>query len=100
MQTNQSAIAQVREQSDEDTLILPRIKPLVGGPAFCAFLHAHHLTIVDVAIAGKIRLLPIWQLSHDVPIKLHEARIIRETLYQLTDERFTAPIAIVPSEWR
>ncbi|HVB26191.1 MAG TPA: hypothetical protein VNG51_29905 [Ktedonobacteraceae bacterium] len=99
MQTNQSAIARLHEQSDEDTLILPRIKPLVGGPAFCAFLHAHHLTIVDVALAGKMRLLPVWHLSHDVPIKLREARAIRETVYQLAGERFTAPIAIVPSEW-
>lgn len=100
MQTKQSAIARVREQSDEDTLMLPRTRPLVGGPAFCAFLHAHHLTIVDVAVAGKLRLLPVWRLSHDEPITLHEACVIRETLYQLTNERFTAPIAIVPAEWR
>ncbi len=86
--------------SKEDTVVLPQMHRGAGGAAFCAFLHLHRLTIVDVAIAGKMRLLPIWRLAHDQPIRLHEAQSIRETLYRLAGTHFTAPIPIVRSEWQ
>lgn len=85
---------------EEETLYLPQIPRLTGGPAFRAFLREHQLTIVDVALAAQMRLMPVWQLWQNRPIKLREAQAIRETLYRLTGAYFTAPVAIASSEWQ
>lgn len=86
--------------ADEETLYLPQVSRLTGGPAFRVFLREHQLTIVDVALESHLRMLPVWNLWQDQPIKLREARAIREALYRLTGIYFTAPIAIASSEWQ
>ena len=76
----------------EETQPLPTLRAL----AFQAFLTRHALTLLDVAMAGGIRLLTVWKVAHDLPISPLQAASVRAGLARLTGECYRGGITVYP----
>ena len=75
-----------------ETQPLPTLRAL----AFQAFLERHALTLLDVAMAGGIRLLTVWKVAHDLPISPLQAASVRAGLARLTGECYRGGITVYP----
>ena len=82
--------------ADQQTAPLPRLDAsIVSREQFNRYLYKRHLTIVDVARAGRLRLLYVWKVSRGEPIEPHHAGAIRKALYALTHEPYMGLIAVL-----
>ena len=78
--------------TEEETQPLPTLRAL----AFQAFLERYGLTLLDVAMAGGIRLLTVWKVAHDLPISPLQAASVRAGLARLTGECYRGGITVYP----
>jgi hypothetical protein len=81
---------------DEQTAPLPRLDAsVVSREQFNTYLRKRNLTILDVALAGRLRLVHVWKVSRGEPVEAHHASAIRKALYALTHEPYTHLIAVL-----
>lgn len=92
--TKQQRLATV-EQSlvEEETQPLPDLT----AQLFPAFLALHELSILDVALAARVRLLTVWKIEHNEPVSLQHAEMVRAGIYRLTGIRYRGPIMLSQS---
>jgi hypothetical protein len=78
----------------------PEPPPLSSGAAFQSYLQAYQLSLLDVALASQVRYLTVWNIVHQVPVRVRHAAQVRVGLHRLTGVAYTAPIALIagPSE--
>lgn len=67
-----------------------------GYLVFRAYLQRHGLSLLDVALAGRVRLLSVWNVQQGIPVRSEHAAAIRIGLYKLTGVPYTASIDIIP----
>ncbi len=66
--------------------------------AFRAYLHRFELSLLDVALAARVRLMTVWKIEQGLPIPAAHARVARTSLQQITGEPYTALIPVIPDE--
>jgi len=49
---------------------------------------------LDVALAAGVRYLTIWNIAHNLPVQHRHATLVRQALFHLTREPYTAPIPV------
>lgn len=77
-----------RDPAREPTQPLAKIGSLV----FAGYLARHQLSMLDVALAARVRLLTIWRVLHDEPISEEQAQQIYAGLLRLTGVRYRGRI--------
>ncbi|MGH2478305.1 MAG: hypothetical protein ACRDHW_01415 [Ktedonobacteraceae bacterium] len=76
-------------------------QPLPGGLAtlvFRAYLQRYGLSILDVSLVARVRLLVVWKVTRGQPIRAEQASLIRAALFRLTGTPFRARIAVYANE--
>ena len=69
-----------------------------SGAAFRAYLRHFELTILDVALAARVRLLTVWKIEQGLPIREKDALAVRTGLQQVTGVHYTALIPVIPAD--
>jgi hypothetical protein len=69
-----------------------------SGAAFRAYLQHFGLSILDVALAARVRLSTVWNIEQGIPIRAEHAQAVRSGLHRLTGREYSAPIPAIPSE--
>ncbi|MGB8346693.1 MAG: hypothetical protein WCD86_17530 [Ktedonobacteraceae bacterium] len=62
--------------------------------AFTSYIQRHRLNMHDVARAANVRLLTVWNIDKEIPVRGDHADAVRSALYRLTGVHYAAPIAI------
>ena len=65
---------------------------------FRAYLQRYGLSLLDVALAGQVRLLSVWNVQQGIPVRNEHAMAIRAGLSRLIGEPYTAHIETLPEE--
>ena len=81
-----------REQAsvlDQDTQPLP-------GLTFQLYVATHHLDLLDIVLAARVRYLTVWNIAHAIPVRASHAALVRAGLYRLTGIAYVAPISVLP----
>jgi hypothetical protein len=73
----------------------PEPLPLTTEAAFQSYVNQHHLSLLDVALASQVRYLTVWNIAHQVPVRVRHAAQVRVGLQRLTGVAYTAPIALI-----
>ncbi|MGH2479290.1 MAG: hypothetical protein ACRDHW_06515 [Ktedonobacteraceae bacterium] len=76
-------------------------QPLPGGLAalsFRVYLQRHGLSILDVGLVARVRLLVVWRVARGLPIRATQASLVRAALFRLTGTPFRARIAVYAGE--
>ena len=82
--------------ADEQITPLPSLDAsVVSREQFNRYLRKRNLTILDVALAGRLRLVHVWKVSRGELVEAHHADAIRTALYVLTHEPYTHLIAVL-----
>jgi hypothetical protein len=82
--------------TDEQTTPLPRLDAsVVSREQFNQYLRKRNLTILDIALAGHLRLVHVWKVSRGEPVEPQYAGAIRKALYALTHEPYMGLIAVL-----
>ncbi len=55
------------------------------------------LSLLDIALAAKVRLMAVWKIEQGLPIRDADAQAVRSGLYRLTGAPYTALIPIIPA---
>ena len=76
--------------ADEETRPLPAI----GSLDFQSYLDSHALSIRDVALAARVRLLVVWNIVRGNPVLPGDAGRVRAALFLLTREHYRGPIPV------
>lgn len=63
-----------------------------GNSQFRAFVEQHRLTLLDVALAAKVRLMTVWNIQQDRPVRASSAQAVRAALLHLTGKSYTGSI--------
>ncbi|MGH2493970.1 MAG: hypothetical protein ACRDIV_04635 [Ktedonobacteraceae bacterium] len=69
-----------------------------SSAAFRAYLQHFELSLVDVAVAARVRLLTVWKIEQGLPIRTEHAQAVRSGLHHLTGVSYTALIPVIPAE--
>ena len=69
-----------------------------SGAAFRTYLQQHGLSILDVALAARVRLSTVWNIEQGFPIREEHALAVQRGLFQLTGVPYTAAIPVIPAE--
>jgi hypothetical protein len=56
----------------------------IASLVFAGYLSRHQLSILDVALAARVRLLTIWRVLRDEPVSEEQAHQVYMGLYHLT----------------
>lgn len=70
-----------------------------GVPARAAYrAYAQHfeLSVLDVALAAKVRLLTVWRVAQGLPVGETNAQAVRAALLQLTGVPYQGQIVVLP----
>ncbi len=70
----------------------------LGNLTFRAYLYAHNLSSLDVALVSGVRYLTLWNIEHDIPVLTIHAALVRIGLQHMTGSAYTGPIAIHTDE--
>jgi hypothetical protein len=70
----------------------------VSSAAFRAYLHHFELTLLDVALAGRVRLMTVWKVEQGLPIRAEDALAVRTGLQQVTGVHYTTLIPVIPAD--
>ena len=62
---------------------------------FCKHLEDHQLSILDVALVAKVRLLVVWRIQHNLPVSQDHTDYVRFAIYQLTGIPYRLLIEVV-----
>jgi len=73
-------------------------KRAASSAAFRAYLRHFELTILDVALAARVRLLTVWKIEQGLPIRAEHALAVRSGLHHLTGVSYSALIPIIPAD--
>jgi len=76
----------------------PTQRLALGNLAFRAYLYAHNLSSLDVALVSGVRYLTLWNIEHDIPILATHADSVRIGLQRMTGSAYTGPIAVHTDE--
>ena len=69
-----------------------------SSAAFRAYLHHFELSLVEVAVAARVRLLTVWKIEQGLPIRAEHAQAVRTALQHLTNVPYIALIVVIPAE--
>ena len=69
-----------------------------SGAAFRTYLQHFGLSILDVALAARVRLSTVWNIEQGFPIREEHALAVQRGLFQLTGVPYTTSIAVIPAE--
>ena len=67
-----------------------------ASAAFRAYAQRFELSLLDIALAAKVRLLTVWNIAHGLPIRAEHAQAVRAGLHRLTGVPYTALIPLIP----
>ena len=76
-------------------------QPLPGGLAalvFRAYLQRYGLSILDVSLVARVRLLVVWKMTRGQPIRAAQASLVRAAIFRLTGTPFRARIIVYAGE--
>jgi hypothetical protein len=62
----------------------------ISSAAFRAYLRHFELTILDVALAARVRLMTVWKIEQGLPIHAEHAQAVRSALHHLTGVSYSA----------
>ena len=62
--------------------------------AFRRYLQQHELEPLDVALKADMRCLTVWKIWQGLPIKSQEEARVRQGLFRVTGESYTAPMLV------
>ena len=65
---------------------------------FCTYLDQHQLSILDVALAARVRLLVVWRIQQGMPVSISHANQVRAALYRLTGVAYHLVIEVTGDE--
>ena len=65
--------------------------------AFRAYAQYFELSLLDVALAAKVRLMAVWKVEQGLPIREADALAVRSGLHRLTGVPYTALIPVIPA---
>ena len=68
-----------------------------ASTAFRAYLQRFDLSLLDVALATRVRLLTVWKLAQGLPVREADAQAIRAGLLRLTGLPYSGEIALLPA---
>ncbi len=68
-----------------------------ASAAFRAYLQHFELSLLDVALAAKVRLMAVWKIEQGLPIREADALAVRSGLYHLTGVPYTGLIPLIPA---
>ena len=68
--------------------------PALAGRTFRAFLIQHHLSILDVALEARVRLLTVWNIERENPVSRQHAEMVCAGLYRLTGFHYRGRITL------
>jgi hypothetical protein len=64
----------------------------LNGIAFQLYLKRHNISPLDAALAVGVRYLTVWRMTRALPVRREDEMIVRQGLFRLTGEWYTAPI--------
>lgn len=62
----------------------------ISRKTFCVFLLSHRLSYLRVAQAAGVHVVSVYNVANGVPVLPKHEAAIREGLYRVTGERYTA----------
>ena len=65
---------------------------------FCAYLDQHQLSILDVALTARVRLLVVWRIQQGMPVSMSHANQVRAALYRLTGVAYRSLLEVTGDE--
>ncbi len=68
-----------------------------SSAAFRAYAQYFELSLLDVALAAKVRLLAVWKIEQGLPIREADALAVRSGLHHLTGVPYTGLIPLIPA---
>lgn len=68
-----------------------------ASTAFRAYMQRFELSLLDVALAARVRLLVVWRLTQGLPIHAEHAQALRAGLQRLTGVPYTGRIPLMPA---
>lgn len=68
-----------------------------SAAAFQSYVIQHQLSLLDVALAARVRYLTVWRIAHALPVQGRHAALVRAGLQRLTGVPYIASIALLTS---
>lgn len=65
-----------------------------SGALFQAYLATHQLSIVDVAVMARVRLMTVWNILHGIPVRQTHAVQVRVAVGRLTGQSYRGTIVM------
>ena len=69
-----------------------------SSATFRAYMQRFALTVLDVAFAGQVRPMTVWNIGRGLPIRAEHALSVRSGLYRFTGVPYTALISTIPAD--
>ena len=69
----------------------------VGAAAFQSYMIQHQLSLLDVALASRVRYLTVWRIAHALPVQGRHAALVRAGMQRLTGVPYIDSIALLTS---
>lgn len=85
---------QSRDMTEQETHQLD-VASIRSASDFLTYVKIYRLELLDVALAGGVRYLSVWNISQGKPITAAHAALVRMGLFQLTGVAYTAPIILL-----
>lgn len=64
--------------------------------AYHAYAQRFELSLLDVALAARVRLLIVWRVAQGLPVGEANAQAVRAALLRLTGVPYQGQIAVLP----
>ena len=69
-----------------------------ANASFRSYLQRFELSLLDVALAARVRLLTVWRLAQGLPVREADAQMIRAGLLRLTGVPYSGQMALIPAD--
>ena len=69
----------------------------ISSAAFRTYLRHFELSLLDVALAARVRLMTVWKIEQGLPIRAEHALAVQTALQQITGVPYPSSISIIPA---